>query len=261
VREKAILVVSFGTSYQGTRERTIGAIEKRIQGEFPESKVYRAFTSEYIKKKLEKQGTHIPDIKEALSQIIGEGRTNQLIVQPTYIINGTEYKKVQQEIMPYLEQFREVRFGSPLLSRTIDYKKLADILKEAYPVEQGEALVLMGHGSSYQSNFVYSNFERVLREKGYRNIYIGTMKGKPSFDDVRKQLKQSKIKHVCLASMMIVAGKHVNRDMIEGENSWKAQLEQDKYQVRFYKKALGELQGVQNMFLEHIREAECMYRK
>ena len=78
MREKAILVVSFGTSYQGTRERTIGAIEKRIQGEFPESKVYRAFTSEYIiKKKLEKQGTHIPDIKEALSQIIGEGRTNR----------------------------------------------------------------------------------------------------------------------------------------------------------------------------------------
>lgn len=34
--KKAILVVSFGTSFDETREKTIGAIEKEIAKEFPD---------------------------------------------------------------------------------------------------------------------------------------------------------------------------------------------------------------------------------
>jgi len=50
-----ILVVSFGTSYADTRELTIGAIEKKIQAEFPGYEVRRAFTSQIIIDKLLKR--------------------------------------------------------------------------------------------------------------------------------------------------------------------------------------------------------------
>ena len=38
--KKAILVVSFGTSYEETRKKTIEAIEKRIAEKFEEYQVY-----------------------------------------------------------------------------------------------------------------------------------------------------------------------------------------------------------------------------
>ncbi len=46
--KKAILVVSFGTSYPETREKTIEACEKRVAHEFPDYTVFRAFTSNKI---------------------------------------------------------------------------------------------------------------------------------------------------------------------------------------------------------------------
>ena len=43
--KEAVLVVSFGTSYAQTREKTIGAIEEAIRSAFPEYTIRRAFTS------------------------------------------------------------------------------------------------------------------------------------------------------------------------------------------------------------------------
>ena len=44
----AILVVSFGTSYNNSRDITIGAVENAIAEAFPEYEVRRAFTSKII---------------------------------------------------------------------------------------------------------------------------------------------------------------------------------------------------------------------
>ena len=50
--DQAILVVSFGTSYNDSREKAIGAIENAIQEAFPDYDVRRAFTSQIIIDKL-----------------------------------------------------------------------------------------------------------------------------------------------------------------------------------------------------------------
>ena len=50
--EKALLVVSFGTSHAETRRRTIEAIEADLQAAFPERRLYRAWTSGFLRKKL-----------------------------------------------------------------------------------------------------------------------------------------------------------------------------------------------------------------
>ena len=46
--KQAILVVSFGTSYNESRELTIGAIENAIGEAYPDYEVRRAFTSQMI---------------------------------------------------------------------------------------------------------------------------------------------------------------------------------------------------------------------
>ena len=44
-QEKAILVVSFGTSFPDTCKKTIDVIEQRIGEHFSDYKIYRAWTS------------------------------------------------------------------------------------------------------------------------------------------------------------------------------------------------------------------------
>ena len=50
--KKAVLVVSFGTSYKETREKTIEACEKKIKEGLKDYDFFRAFTSNMIIRKL-----------------------------------------------------------------------------------------------------------------------------------------------------------------------------------------------------------------
>ena len=83
VTEKtAILVISFGTSYEETRKKTIEQIESDLHHAFPEYPLYRAWTSPRIRAKLRKRdGIHIMDIDEAMTQLKADGIRN-VIVQP-----------------------------------------------------------------------------------------------------------------------------------------------------------------------------------
>lgn len=54
--KKALLVVSFGTSHHDTREKTIDRIEAYLAGAFPDRRVYRAWTSGMIIRKLRQEG-------------------------------------------------------------------------------------------------------------------------------------------------------------------------------------------------------------
>ena len=55
-QNKALLVVSFGTSHHDTREKTIDQIEAYLGQSFPDRKVYRAWTSGMIIQKLRREG-------------------------------------------------------------------------------------------------------------------------------------------------------------------------------------------------------------
>ena len=72
--KKAILVVSFGTSYKENLERTIGGIEDYLRGEFENYRLYRAFTSQRIIRKLwEENRIVIPTLEEAITQMREDG--------------------------------------------------------------------------------------------------------------------------------------------------------------------------------------------
>ena len=73
--KKAILMVSFGTSYADTREHTIGAVERAVQAAFPEMDVFRAFTSGMIIRKMRRQGNAVDTVREALEKLKQQGYT------------------------------------------------------------------------------------------------------------------------------------------------------------------------------------------
>lgn len=100
VTEKtAILVISFGTSYEETRKKTIEQIESDLHHAFGKYPLYRAWTSPRIRAKLRKRdGIHIMDIDEAMTQLKADGIRN-VIVQPTYVITGFESDAMKEKVL------------------------------------------------------------------------------------------------------------------------------------------------------------------
>ena len=97
--KKAILVVSFGTSVNETREKTIDCIEADIREANPDASIYRAWTSKMIIAKLKKRdGIVVPTVSEAVDQMIADG-IQELIVQPTHIINGIENDLMKEDVL------------------------------------------------------------------------------------------------------------------------------------------------------------------
>ena len=66
MNQKALLVVSFGTSYEETRKKTIDKIEEDLAASFPDRRLYRAWTSKMIIKKLKNNFIYIISIASLL---------------------------------------------------------------------------------------------------------------------------------------------------------------------------------------------------
>ena len=112
--KKAILVVSFGTSYENTRKVTIDAIERDIADAFPACPTYRAWTSKMIISKLKKRdGIIINTVKEAMEQMIADG---ELLEYAQYVDNyyGTPKAYVEKQLADGKDVILEIEIQGAL---------------------------------------------------------------------------------------------------------------------------------------------------
>lgn len=256
-RKKAILVVSFGTSYHDTRQKTIDKIEEDIKNAYPNHLVYHAWTSKMlINKLLKRDGMKIPTVSQAVEEMIQSG-VNELVVQPTHIINGIENEIMKKDVLEYKSHFERITFGDPLLTTSEDNIRVIEVLMKEYTdLQKDEALVFMGHGTTHYSNSVYAALDYTFKDLGYENVFLGTVEAYPSFDSLRKLIKSYNVSKIRLAPFMVVAGDHATNDMSgENEDSWKNLLENNGYQVACHMKGLGEYQGIRQLYLDHLNNA------
>ncbi len=258
--DAAILVVSFGTSYNDSRDITIGAVEQAIGEAFPDYEVRRAFTAQIIIDKLaERDKLEIDNVTQALDRAAADG-IKTLIVQPTHLMNGLEYGDLVDELGEYENDFDKIVLGEPLLSSDADFEKVMKAVTEAskeYAESEDTAIVFMGHGTEAESNQVYSTLQDKLTGAGFENYYIGTVEAAPALEDVMASLKENgTYKKVVLEPLMVVCGDHANNDMAgDEEDSWKTILEQEGYEVECVLKGLGELPEIQQLYVEHTQAA------
>ena len=250
--KKGILVVSFGTSHEDTRIKTIDAIENEIAKSFPQYKMYSAYTSKMIIKKLKESGKYILNVTEALEQMHKDG-IKEVYVQPTHLINGTENDLMLEDIQEKKHLFEKVKVGAPLLNEAEDYKALVEAVMEQEDVAPDSMIAFMGHGSSHHANSAYPALAYVFKELGYKNVALGTVEGYPAFEEMKKELDASGKKKVTLIPLMIVAGDHAKNDMAgDNEDSWKTKLEKDGYEVYCKFQGLGELSRIHELLIKHI---------
>lgn len=253
-----LLAVSFGTSYNESRDITIGAVENALQKAYPEYEVRRAFTSQIIIDILkDREGLEIDNVKQAMDRLVADG-VKEVVIQPTHVMPGFEYDDVVNEVSAYSDKFDSLKISSPLLVEDADYQNLIDTLvKETAEYNtDGTAIVFMGHGTEHKSNATYAKLQEKITQAGHPNYFIGTVEATPSLEDVIALVKESGAKKVVLLPLMIVAGDHANNDMAgDEEGSWKTEFEKAGFEVECVLKGMGQYEGVQQMIVDHAAAA------
>ena len=257
MKKPVLLVVSFGTSFADALEKNITAIEKALAEAFPAYEVRRAFTSGMILKKLrERDGIHIDSVSEAMERLVRDG-VQQVVVQPTHVMNGGEYDKMVEIVRAYVDRFQSLKIGRALLSDDHDMEAMIETVfaADAAMVPPDTALVYMGHGTDHEANCCYARLQEKLRAEGHRNIFIGTVESTPTVEDVLRDVQQRSFHRVVLLPLMIVAGDHAAHDMAgDDENSWKRIFKRTGYDTVCVLRGLGERPAIRWMIMGHCAE-------
>ena len=258
IGETELLAVSFGTSYNDSRRLTIGAVEEAMEEAFPDYSVRRAFTSQIIIDHIKsRDGVAIDNVREALDRAADNGVKN-LVIQPTHLMNGLEYTDLVNEAAEYADAFEKIAVGEPLLTSEEDFQAVMKAVTDATAeYDDGEtAICLMGHGTEAESNQVYARMQETLANAGFDNYFVGTVEAEPALEDVLEAVQAGAYKRAVLMPLMVVAGDHANNDMAgDEEDSWKTAFENAGYEVVCLVKGLGELEAVQQLFVEHVQAA------
>lgn len=250
-QDTAILAVSFGTTHMDALERCIGATEEAIVGSFPEHPVYRAFLSPVVMRRLrERHGLQVDNVAEALARIERDGYKN-VVIQPTLLLRGYEFELLAREAE---KAGIHASIGRPLLENIQDCETLVSIIIEETPLREGEALVLMGHGTEHEANAIYHAMQDIFAEKEYP-AFIGTVDGTPSFGDAVEQLVSHGIRQVRLLPLMFVAGDHAKNNMAGEEDSLLCAVREAGIVPEPVFRGLGESHSVQALYIERVREA------
>ena len=257
--KKAILAVSFGTSHSDTRAVTIDAIEQDFQNAFPDYSLYRAWTSKMIIKKLKsRDNIHVNTVKEAMEQMRADGITD-VLVQPTHVINGIENDLMKEDALSYREFFHSISFGNPLLTTEEDSMEVIQAVADEFSgLKEEEVLVLMGHGTTHYANAIYAALDYTFKDKGYKNIFLGTVEAYPSMESLMRMVKEYNPSKVILAPFMIVAGDHAKNDMAgDDPESWYSRFKAAGFPVSTVVKGLGEYPGIRRLLVKHLTALEA----
>ncbi len=259
----AIVVMSFGTTYKETREKTIDATVNAIKAAHPGVKVVTAFTSHIIIDRIKaNEGITYPTPEEALKQLKAEGYT-RIAITNLNIIPGIEYKYNVAVFNQYKHDFKKMTLGTPLMywmgqeHQRDDLAEFVTSLSFQFP-ERGkkDAILLLAHGTPDPANAYYSVIQNRLDDAGYENVFVYSVEGWPHLETIIPQLKKKGIERVTLMPIMMVAGDHASNDMAgDEEDSHKMILIKEGFKVDTYLHGLGENEAVREMFVDRATES------
>ncbi|MDE5831691.1 MAG: sirohydrochlorin cobaltochelatase [Desulfovibrio sp.] len=254
-----VLLAAFGSSLPEAR-KAYAAIEKAYARAFPASPLVWTYTSQKIRKKLRKQGEATYGIAEGLDKLAAEG-ADKVIIQSLHMTAGAEFAALARAALIYVVRhpgkFKAVYLGRPLLESDADAREvaksaLADLKNFR---ESGEAVVFMAHGNDTGRSDLTLQGAGAILGRNDNLAFLAGVEGSLNIDDVIEKLKQLKIRKVCLAPLMVVAGDHAVNDMAGDEDSWASRLRAAGFEVRVSLKGLGEIPAIADLFLKHSSAA------
>jgi len=261
--KKGILLVAFGTSVPEAQV-AFANIEKKVKAAFPDLPLRWAYTSHVIRHKLAKEGKQSDSVEISLAKMMDEGFTH-VAIQSFHIIGGEEFHGMYQNAKAFASMsdgIEKIIVGYPLLGTQDDMKKVTDAVIENLPKERkkDEAVVFMGHGTPHPSNAFYTALLYHLQQKD-PNIFIATVDGSPTIEDVRATLMAKGVKKAYLMPLMTVAGDHARNDMSgDKDDSWKSILSKAGISSVSVLKGLAEYDNVVEIWIEHLKQVYARFK-
>ena len=250
--KKAILVVSFGTSYVEQKKESINPCIEAIRERFPEWDVYESFSSSFLRKRLLLEHNLKISSPEESMALLKEKGYKYIIIQPLFLIEGIEYNKLLELKNQYegqsLSEGIKVAVGKALLSTQKDYLKVVKEIEEVYSKLDTDLLIL-GHGTTHEAHKSYTNLQEML-DTTILNCMVTTLE-----DRCRLEQMPFKKDVVTIIPFMLVAGMHILRDVMgEHEESFKSGLEALGKEVRVIQKGLGSYRSTREVYITHIQD-------
>ncbi len=253
------LLVAFGTSMKSARP-AIDDIEKAYT-QRNDGPVLLAFTSDIIRNKLAEEGKPVLSVNAAMDKMAEQGVTD-LRIQSLHIAPAEEYSQLERMVVKNITKnpgrFTTVKVGYPLLVSQKDLDDVVKIVLAALPAERkpNDAVVLMGHGNDRGPGDLILAATADAFHKADKHVWFATVEGAHSFKNILPEIKASGAKRVWLQPFMIVAGDHANNDLAgPEEDSWASQIKAKGMQPMPNLKGLGQLKGIQDIFLSHTDNA------
>ncbi len=257
--QRGILLVTFGSSYPEA-QLAFERIDVMARERWPDTPIYWAYTSDFIRKKLLKRG-EVHDAPLAALAKMRDAGIDEVAVQSLHVIAGVEYEEVVGAVRAFQSTnlaFDRVEVGRPLLASAADVYVVVDrLLADVSDARQaGDALVLMGHGSGdHPADLTYMATASVFKRRDAMT-FLGTVEGNPNFDEVMTDLRAAGVTHATLMPFMSVAGDHARNDLAgEESDSWKSQLEAEGIECSVILRGMGETPTLVDQWLAHLKEA------
>jgi sirohydrochlorin cobaltochelatase len=256
--KRALLLVAFGTSVpeaQTAYDRMDAAVRK----DFPGTEVRWAFTSKIIRAKLARQGKQLDSPEMALARMMEEGFTDVALLS-LHVIPGREFHELHTNVRLFSEMtggIQHIVVARPLLSSREDMIQVAVALLKKVPPSRtpGEVVLYMGHGSEkHPADAIYAAMNYVFEQLD-PNIFVATVDGYPSIQDLLPKIVERKPGKVYLIPLMAVAGDHARYDMAgDNPDSWKSVLAGKGLTSEAVLSGLAEYPEVVAVWLKHLRE-------
>ena len=109
----------------------------------------------------------------------------QMYVDDNY--SGTDttrpaFRQMIRDAGAFEKDFDRIVFGAPLLTSQEDNERVIQAVVREMPLKGDEALVFMGHGTSHFANSIYAALDYQFKDRGYKNVFMGTVEAYPSMD-------------------------------------------------------------------------------
>lgn len=230
----------------------INELNEKLENEY---EIFNSFTSDRIRRKLrDSNNLVVSSLDEILNKLYKTGY-EEVYVKPLHVFDGSEIKVIKEIIETNKVKFKKIKLGRSLLG----YKDRAlinhcDKISKILLRDLNGPLLFVGHGSKTANHDQYDSLIERLKVNYKYKIFLGTLEGKESIDEVLIKLEDSRIKEITIVPLLIMPGKHLSNDIISGDNSWCNLLNEHGIKTICITKSLLENKEIRNIIYDEIDE-------
>ncbi|MBT8345937.1 MAG: sirohydrochlorin cobaltochelatase [Desulfofustis sp.] len=244
-----IILTAFGTT---TRAKdTYHFLESRITPKFPGCQIHWAFSSPTVRRGSRSAATRLASVSDIVSQLENPGR---IVIQSLHVLPGHEFDRIiaESQKLPV-----PTALGMPLLHELSDFSRVAKSLKTLITDSQQEAVLLLAHGTDHPCRASYSILQKIVHEQIGPQVFFTTIEkpAEPS-ELIIKKIHEAGYRKVFCIPFLLVAGMHFLKDINgDHQSSWRNLLKEQQIEIDLHDRGLAYLDGVDEIFCDHIDAA------